>query len=46
MFQNNTFRFSFILDFMNKTLSSPMFFVLKQKLIIVLNTVTQEPHSL
>lgn len=24
MFQNNTFRFSLVLDFMNKTLSSPM----------------------
>lgn len=46
MFQNNTFRFSLVLDFMNKTLSSPMVFVLKQKLIMVLNTGTQEPHGL
>lgn len=46
MFQNNTFRFSLVLDFMNKTLSSPMVFVLKQKLIMVLNTPTQEPHGL
>lgn len=45
IFQNNTFRFSLVLDFMNKTLSSPMVFVLEQKIIMVLNTATQEPHS-
>lgn len=45
-FQNNTFRFSLVLDLVNKPLSSPKVFVLKQMLIMVLNTVSQEPVTL
>lgn len=40
MFQNNTFKIFFSLDLVNKPLNSPMVFVLKQKLTMVLNTVS------